>query len=101
MKKRAHLWAEHTPNIEDLREKADTEKSLLPEWEGKVISLDMAYELKKSRTRGARDIKKRKKRSILEQVKEATRLGLLKPGLKMTPSQWKKYLEKREIEMGN
>jgi hypothetical protein len=49
MKKRAKLWAEHTPNIEDLPEHADTEKSLFPLWEGKIISLEMAYELKKAR----------------------------------------------------
>ena len=47
MKKRAKLWAEHTPNIEDLPEHA--EKSLFPLWEGRIISLEMAYELKKSR----------------------------------------------------
>ncbi len=50
MKKKAKLWAEHTPNIEDLPEHADTEKSFwLPEWEGEVISLEEAYKLKKSR----------------------------------------------------
>jgi hypothetical protein len=45
MKKRAKLWAEHTPNIEDLPEHANTEKSLNL-WKGKIISLDMAYEEK-------------------------------------------------------
>ena len=45
MKKRAKLWAEHTPDIEGLPEHADTEKSLNL-WKGKIISLDMAYEKK-------------------------------------------------------
>ena len=48
MKKRAKLWAEHTPNIEDLPEHADTEKSLNL-WKGKIISLEMAYDLKKAK----------------------------------------------------
>ena len=102
MKKRAKLWAEHTPNIEELPEHADTEKSLNL-WKGKIISLDMAYEEKllKARTPGAKDIKKRKKRNILQTVREATHQGLLKPGLSMSPSKWKEYLKKREIEAGN
>jgi hypothetical protein len=48
MKKKAKLWAEHTPNIEDLPEHADMKKSF---W---VISLDEAYDLKK----GEREEKK-------------------------------------------
>lgn len=49
MKKRAKLWAEHTPNIEDLPEHADMKKSFwVPEWEGEVMSLDEAYDLKKA-----------------------------------------------------
>jgi hypothetical protein len=48
MKKKAKHWADVTPDPEGLPEHADTEKSLLPEWNGVIISLDMAYELKKS-----------------------------------------------------
>lgn len=49
MKKRAKLWAEHTPNIEDLPEYADAKKSFwVPDWEGEIISLDEAYKLKKA-----------------------------------------------------
>lgn len=48
---------------------------------------------------GTSSIKKRE--NILQQVKEATKQGLLKPGLSMSPSKWKEYLAKREIEMGN
>ncbi len=45
MKRAAKEWADKTPNPEDLPEHSDTEKSF-PVWEGKVISLDMAYEEK-------------------------------------------------------
>jgi hypothetical protein len=48
---------------------------------------------------GTSSLKKRE--NILQLVKEATKQGLLKPGLSMSPSKWKEYLAKREIEMGN
>jgi hypothetical protein len=148
MKKKAKLWAEHTPNIEDLPEHADAEKSFwLPEWEGEVMSLDMAYDLKKAerseerkglaqwkrdyesakkagnmklanqmksnidraehklqwqkRTKTGKIVTAHRRKNILQQVKEATKQGLLKPGLSMSSSKWKEYLAKREIEMGN
>jgi hypothetical protein len=44
---------------------------------------------------------KKKASKILQHVKEATRQGLIKPGMKKTPSKWKEYLKKREIEAGN
>lgn len=60
MKKRAKLWAEHTPNIKDLPEHADVKKSFwVPEWEGEIMSLDEAYDLVKGR---GKDRVKRKKR---------------------------------------
>lgn len=48
MKKRAKLWAEHTPDIGGLPEHADKEDTEKSFWKGEIITLEMAYELKKA-----------------------------------------------------
>jgi hypothetical protein len=53
------------------------------------------------KTKTGKIITAHRRKSILNQVKEATKQGLLKPGLSKTPSQWKEYLRKREIMAGN
>jgi len=75
MKKKAKLWAKHTPNIEDLPEHADAKKSL-SEWKVEVMSLDKAYDLVKGR---GKDRVKRKRRALVRwQGADATRLGKLR-----------------------